>query len=355
MLTPRRHLVLLDVLTGLLLAIANFAVAGNLWLAQSNEVPTMVLATAAALLAGTAVALRRLWPRTMLALAVAVALSGTLWDPFVTVALVLYTATTLRPRRESVTALALCLTAAAVGALWLPAGWAFAPVAAVFALLAWLTGELLRERRTQAADLAAQQARQIRLDERLRIARELHDVVAHGMGLIAVKAAVANFVAETRPEETRAALRVIETTSKEALAETRRLLSVLRTDDLQPPDLDELFAGAREAGVQIEATVRLDDLPEALRLTVLRIVQEAVTNVIRHAAPATCQVRVTGTDEAVTIEVTDNGPGGDPRPGGHGLTGIRERVALYEGDFHAGPAPDGGFHLHATLPRKRPS
>ncbi|MGO1055872.1 sensor histidine kinase [Crossiella sp. CA198] len=350
---PRRHLVLLDLLAGLLLAAANFGVAGNLWLAQSDEMPTMLLATAAALLAGTAVALRRRWPLVCLGIAVAVALTGLLWDPFVTVALVLYTGSTRWSRRDSLRVLALCLAAAGLGSLWLPLGWVFGPVAAGLALLAWLAGDTVRQRRRQADRLAAQQARQIRLDERLRIARELHDVVAHGMGLIAVKAAVANFVAETRPEETRDALRVIEATSKEALAQTRRLLGVLRAKDPGPPDLDELFEQARGAGVRIEAAVPVAELPEAVRLAVLRIVQEAVTNVIRHAAPADCRVSVTDTGEVVTIEVTDTGPGGEPRPGGHGLTGMRERVALHEGEFSAGPGPDGGFRVHATLPHRR--
>ncbi|MFC6929237.1 sensor histidine kinase [Actinomadura yumaensis] len=195
------------------------------------------------------------------------------------------------------------------------------------------------------------------------MARELHDVVTHGMGLIAVKAGVANHIAEARPEEARQALRVIETASRDALAEMRRLLDMLRQDSAPDTDLtqpgiggfQDLAEHVRAAGVEVELTVSGEyDLPEALQLTVYRIVQEALTNVVKHAAPTRCRATVDITTHQVSIQVTDDGasrPPPRPGSGGHGLVGMRERVAMYGGTFTAGPRPEGGFAVTATLPR----
>jgi signal transduction histidine kinase len=205
-------------------------------------------------------------------------------------------------------------------------------------------------------------------EERLRIARELHDVVAHGMSLIAVKAGVANHVLEARPQEAQDALRVIETTSRGALTEMRQLLGVLRSGSdageapasLSPAPgaggLRELADRAAMAGVRVSMEVRgLERLPEGVGLSVYRIVQEALTNVVRHAAPARCSVVVEADGRSVTIEVADDGPGrrvlpaGEPGHG-HGLVGMRERVAMYGGVFRAGPRRAGGFGVSVRLP-----
>ncbi len=241
---------------------------------------------------------------------------------------------------------------------------------------AWTVGRAVRERRLFAARDADRLAERAVTEERLRIARELHDVVTHSVGMIAVKAGVANHVLRTHPEEAHDALRVIETVSRSALVEMRQLLGVLRSADAPDrgpaPDLDrvwELAERARMAGVEVELDVRLHSggdgresghgrpagqrLPEGVELSVYRIVQEALTNVVKHAAPARCRVSVVADAREVRIEVIDDGPARRATPVtgiGHGLIGMRERVMTFGGVFEAGPLPSGGFRVSATLP-----
>lgn len=250
----------------------------------------------------------------------------------------------------------------------------------------WTVGRAVRERRLYAARDAERLASQAVAEERLRIARELHDIVTHSVGLIAVKAGVANHVMASRPEEAHDALRVIEAASRGALVEMRHLLGVLRSTD--GPDLvpapglrglERLAEQARLAGVEVDLDVWIggpkDDvadgrptdlgenrdpatmsgerrLPEGVELTVYRIVQEALTNVVKHAAPARCRVSVTADGRDVRIEVADDGPGRRALPGestGHGLIGMRERVMMYGGTFDAGPLPGRGFRVVARF------
>ncbi|GGK50741.1 hypothetical protein Ppa06_08840 [Planomonospora parontospora subsp. parontospora] len=204
-------------------------------------------------------------------------------------------------------------------------------------------------------------------DERRRIARELHDVIGHSMSLIAVKAAVANHVADARPQEMRAALAVIEQTSRSTLAEIHRVLDLLRADGdprqdrLPAPgmgDLPELAAHARSAGIEVELTVRERAvLPATVAVSVYRIVQRALANVVTHAGPTRCAVTVDVDGREAVIEVVDDGPrhGRPPRADhagrdGHGLIGMRERAKMYGGAFEAGPRPGGGFRVAARLP-----
>ncbi|WP_308282878.1 sensor histidine kinase [Pseudonocardia nigra] len=226
---------------------------------------------------------------------------------------------------------------------------------------AWTVGQAVRERRIAAARDAELLAGRAVAEERLRIARELHDVVAHSLGLIAVKAGVANHVVRTRPQEAHDALAVIETASRSALVEMRHLLGALRTEapDLTPvpglSELGELAARARLAGVEVDLHVCGGDaLPDGVALSAYRIVQEALTNVVKHAAPARCRVDVTADGRQLRIEAVDDGPGRRMLPGpagGHGLLGMRERVATYGGVFSAGPREDtSGFRVAATLP-----
>lgn len=239
---------------------------------------------------------------------------------------------------------------------------------------AWTIGRAVRERRAYAARRADEAAERAVTEERLRIAREMHDVVSHTLSLIGVKAGVAVHVADRRPEEALEALRVIEATSRQALTEMRHMLGVLRTtptttpgttpgatpDALSPAPglaaLPDIAERAAAAGVRVDLDVRVTDrLSPALELAVHRIVQEAVTNVVRHAAPAACRVLVHDEGDQVRIEVTDDGPGRrvlPPGVPGHGLIGMRERVAAYGGDFTAGPMPGGGFRVLARLPRE---
>jgi len=221
----------------------------------------------------------------------------------------------------------------------------------------------VRERRVATVRAAAHLTRQAVDEERLRIARELHDAVAHSMSLIVVKAAIANHVADRDPAQARDALRVIETTGRDALAELRRALGMLREEEVPlvpTPGIDALPGLAEQAaavgGVDVALEVRGEAaVPEAVGRSVFRIVQESLTNVVRHAGPARCRATVVvdgGRDGGeVRIDVVDDGQGGDRPPGqGHGLIGMRERVAVHGGHFSAGPRAGGGFAVTARLP-----
>jgi signal transduction histidine kinase len=235
------------------------------------------------------------------------------------------------------------------------------PAGVAFAVLvcgaSWAIGWTLRERRRHAELTTAQTTARAVAEERLRIAREMHDAVGHSLSLIAVKAAVANHVARQRPEEAAAALAVIESESRSALAELRRTVGALRTEPdfgVAPTlaDLSTLAERAGSAGVTVRLDVRdADHLPEPVALAAYRIVQESLTNVVRHAAPAACRVRVEGTGDRLRIEVTDDGSRRPPpAPGGTGLAGMRERAAAHGGTLSAGPRDGGGYAVIATLP-----
>jgi len=228
----------------------------------------------------------------------------------------------------------------------------------------WLAGVVVRTRR-QAASLAVRsaeaqrQAEQAAAAERARIAWELHDIVAHHLSVIVLQAAGAR--ASGKPAG--ASLEKIENSARQALAETRRLLGVLRDPGeetgLAPQpgigDLDALAASVRAAGLPVKLAVSgdLGALPAAADVSVYRIVQEALTNVLKHAGPARADVTIGCAEDVVTIEVTDNGsgqPGPPPPAGGHGLAGMRERAAVFGGDLTAGPRAGGGFAVRARLP-----
>ncbi|GAA5081207.1 signal transduction histidine kinase [Thermocatellispora tengchongensis] len=337
---------------------------------------------------GPPLAVRRLWPRPVFAVVLAasgVALwHGLIGDPLIAAAFALYAVALDAPRRRREPTLligAVSLGIVLVGSVGVgtrapgppeapvPQGPAVALLGLAVLGGTWTVGRAVRERRAYAARAAEQLAYRAVTEERLRIARELHDVVSHTLSLIGVKAAIANHVADSRPEEVRDALRVIETTSREALTEMRHMLGILRAGATAPaagpePELGpqpglaglaELAERAAQAGVRVEMDVRgAAGLPEGVELTVYRIVQEAVTNVVRHAAPARCHVLIDGGEEGMTIVVRDDGPGErrlPAAPPGHGLIGMRERVAMYGGSFAAGPHPEGGFQVTATLPR----
>jgi signal transduction histidine kinase len=327
---------------------------------------------------GAPLAVRRLAPLPVLAAvltASVVALPlGVLRDPFLATAFALYPVALTRARQAWIpvaAATALLVTGAVGTTPVTPYWWLGGPGLIVIGWLliagSWMLGGAVREQRASAARAAAQLADHAVTTERLRIARELHDVVAHSIGIIAVKAAVANHVVKTRPGEAGEALQLIETTSRAALAEMRQMLGVLRSPSPQeqatdltpipgPADLPALVDTAAAAGVHVELEVRGDDrVSETLGLTIYRIVQEALTNVAKHAARGRrtrCRVLVDATGDEVTIDVTDDGPPVPPAPsgGGHGLIGMRERVALYGGTLAAGPHPEGGFRVTARIP-----
>jgi signal transduction histidine kinase len=228
---------------------------------------------------------------------------------------------------------------------------------------AWVLGDGARRRREDSVSEQQRLARQAVADERLRIARELHDVVAHSMSVIAVQAGTGRLVIDDDPDHARRALTSIEETSKEALAEMRRLLGVLRADTpdaaaLAPvptlEDLDRLVAHAVEGGTPVDVQVDGDrrTAPAGIELAAYRVVQEALTNVRRHAPGARARVRVSFEPEQLVVEVENRLADGDAgaRGGGHGLLGMRERVSVYGGAFDAGPRPDGTFRVSARIP-----
>ncbi|WP_332662770.1 sensor histidine kinase [Aeromicrobium sp.] len=229
----------------------------------------------------------------------------------------------------------------------------------------WYVGRRVRHRGERSVLVAREQEAQenrVLAEERARIARELHDVVAHGVSLMTVQAGAAKTVAVADPESAVQAMAAVEQTGREALSELRHLLAVLRPDssigELGPqPGLagvERLVAQFREAGLAV--SLDLDPVPASLPARVdlfaYRIVQEALTNVLKHAGPGTAaEVQVRIGPRVVTLEVSDDGRGATLLPGsGHGLVGMRERVQLLGGSLQAAARPDGGFRVHAVLP-----
>jgi signal transduction histidine kinase len=327
------------------------------------------LSVLAAAVIGAPLAVRRRWPvgsaLVITAAAATALLTAIVPDyasaaPALAVAVALYTVGLLAPSRRSTLTAGGCLVtmaavlAAAADGLW--SGTGAVAYATVIIAPAWLVGVMLRERRASAARHRAQLMREAATEERLRVARDLHDVIGHTMSLIAVKASVAVHVAEERPQEALDALRVIEATSREALLETRRVLGMLREAEPDPPPgPDQLRALAERAaagGVEVRLELPAEPVEDALARSVHRILQESLTNVIKHAAPARCRASVTVRPDAVQIEVVDDGsrPVGVVHPG-HGLIGMRERAALHGGEFIAGPRPEGGFRVSVRLLR----
>jgi signal transduction histidine kinase len=236
-------------------------------------------------------------------------------------------------------------------------------------IIAWLIGNSIRQAQAQAELVRAQAAAQTVMAERLRIARELHDIVAHSIGIIAIQAGSGRRVFDARPDEARDALAAIEATSREALSGLRRMLTGLRRADPGPgpgqaplgpapglAGIERLAAMTLEAGVQVDVDWHgsREPLPADIDASAFRIIQEAVTNVVRHAGTGQCQVSIDQRDGQLSIEVTDSGRGGSMTGTGYGITGMRERAALLGGDFSAGPRPGGGFRVAARLPLPAP-
>jgi len=226
---------------------------------------------------------------------------------------------------------------------------------------------LLQERAQLAEQARADEARRAVADERLRIAQELHDVLGHSLGVIALQAGVGAHVIDADPAEAKASLEAISRTSRASLAEVRRILGALRTETgergYHPPPglaaLDALAGELTEAGLPVRIHVHgvPHGVPAALDLTGYRVVQEALTNVVRHAGPAEADVTVRYDHRQVTVQVDDNGRGTSARDGatsGHGQLGMRERAALWGGTLHTGPRPEGGYRVIATLPYETP-
>ncbi|MEV7116812.1 sensor histidine kinase [Streptomyces anulatus] len=240
--------------------------------------------------------------------------------------------------------------------------------AILLAVIAWLIGRSAHQSRIHAEQLGAQAAARAVTAERLRIARELHDMVAHTMGIVALQSGAARRVIETQPTRARDALGEIETASRETLSGLRRMLGALRQPEagadaepalLEPgpglANVDGLAATTAAAGVAVDVRWHGErrQLPPEIDMSAFRIIQEAVTNVVRHANTRSCQVSIDCQDAELSIEIFNDGhrPAHTGATGsGLGLLGMRERVDLLHGDFSAGPLPQGGFRVTARLP-----
>jgi signal transduction histidine kinase len=222
---------------------------------------------------------------------------------------------------------------------------------------AWGLGEAARNRRVAIEE----EAQRAIADEQARIARELHDVIAHSVSMIVVQAAAADDVFDEHPDQARAALRSIEAAGRDAMRELRRLLSAVRPgiaeDSTEPQPglakLDELAGSLGASG--LEVAVRREgepaQLPAGLDLSAYRIIQEALTNTLRHARATRADVTLSYGPDALEVDVLDDGRAPPSNgSGGHGLVGMRERVALLGGTLEAGPHPPGGYRVHARLP-----
>jgi signal transduction histidine kinase len=343
--------------------------------------------------------------------------------PVLPLAIVLYAVAAARSRRAALIALAASLALLTVQGVILSLtgrGAGNAVGAGLVLIICWMIGYSVRQRRSYAARLQQQAMQNALTAERLRIARELHDVVAHSMTVVAVQAGFGEYVFDRQPGEARAALAAIQTVTSEALADMQRMLGALRqagggmagevpgpaggaaAPPVQAPaaaplapapglaDLDRLVAGTAGAGIRVEVlrTGPARAIPAGIDLSAFRIVQEALTNVVKHSGADRCLVRIAHGAGQLCVEITDPGqrpvpapaagaravamagapapavagapapavagPGGGARaglaPGGHGIAGMRERVSLCGGEFAAGPLPGRGFRVTARFP-----
>jgi signal transduction histidine kinase len=227
-------------------------------------------------------------------------------------------------------------------------------------ITAWVVGEMMRTQRERTAWMLtrrAEDAQRAATQERLAIARDLHDIVAHNVSVIAVQAEAARAVLATEPERAAQAMEEVADTARTALAELRRMLGVLRSEQELTPQpglaaIDDLVASVRRAGMDVRLTRAgaLRPVDAVAGLTAYRVVQEALTNVLKHAGPCHTGVDVEVGTGALVVTVTDDGRGPRALNGGHGLIGMRERVAVLGGRLDAGAGPRGGFCVRAWLP-----
>ena len=378
----RRHPSLVDGVLAFVLALIGLAMTGT-GSAIGNGRPAALLFNVALVVP---VVFRRKYPVGAFAVATAIGAAQVLLTTRpgaadLAIVVLLYTLAAYRPRAISVTGLAICLLGSAVGvARWAPGHLSLLDTIMVgsilFAgpsLIAWVIGDSMRYRRGYYASLEDRAARLERerdaqaqiaaAAERARIARELHDVVAHNVSVMVVQADGASYALDSEPEKARQALTAIASTGRQALAEMRRMLGVLRSGDgatgLAPlpgiGQLGELLEQTRATGLTVVFTVEgvPGPLPGGVALAAYRIVQESLTNTRKHGGPnASTQVTLRYCEDVLVLGITDDGHGtaavGDG--GGHGMIGMRERVALYGGTLQAGPRADGGYQVTAKLP-----
>jgi len=390
----RRHPTWVDTFWAVfLLGLSGVSIASTSYASGRHGTATGALAVSAVMC--VAIALRRRWPEKMLVLVLATGLAQLVLDIEPVAAdfamlVIVYTVAAVGARWASRFALATGLGAATLSQIRWPqehtssAGLvAIAVFQTVPFALAWVLGDSMRTRRAYFAQLEERAARlekereaQAKVAvaaERARIARELHDVVAHNVSVMVVQADGAAYVLDSAPDQAKKALETISSTGRQALAEMRRLLGVLRTGEhkeageyVPQPDveqIDDLVQQCRTSGLpvdfKVEGTPR--PLPSGVELTAYRIVQEALTNTRKHGGPNTgASVRLVYFDDGLGLLVEDDGKGaphelyeeGGVDGQGHGLIGMRERVGMVGGTLDAGPRPGGGFRISALLPLK---
>jgi signal transduction histidine kinase len=359
-----------------------------------------ILANVLALAMTLPIAFRRRWPIPVLAITLFATFLATLTGPTSGVGLgvliAVYSVAVHADRRQSRVALVPAMAVIALDVILVlastdpPLPPVVHPITLALVLAVaggvWLLGSLVRSRgeaveelRQRNAELLVEREQNARLavaDERARIARELHDVVAHSLSVMVVQAGAARRALETAEpggaiaeERARGALATIEATGRDTLGEMRRVVGALRPTDEEPyqpaPSLGELgrlLASIREAGLPVELVVEGEarPVPRSVDLSAYRVVQEALTNTLKHANAASARVRLDYGRDALEVEVTDDGRGAAARlletpHRGYGLAGMRERVAMMGGEIVAQPGPSGGFVVRARLPLGRPA
>ncbi|MFD4001800.1 sensor histidine kinase [Streptomyces rubiginosohelvolus] len=391
----RRHPTGVDVFWAVfLLGLSGMSMVSGMYDAGREE----IVAVPVALGFSTVVALRRKAPEKMLLLAILVGVVQLVFNvrPGVgnfAMLVITYTVATVGERWASRLALIGSLSAAALSQLRWEAEPGGSWVQVIFVtvimtvpfVLAWVLGDSLRTRRAyfdqleeRAARLEREREAQSKVAvaaERARIARELHDVVAHNVSVMVVQADGAAYVMDAAPDQAKQALETISGTGRQALAEMRRLLGVLRTGDapesgeyVPQPDveqIEDLVAQVRQTGLEVDFKVEGTPrpLPSGVELTAYRVVQEALTNTRKHGGPdAGASVRLVYFDDGLGLLIEDDGRGaahelyedGGADGAGHGMIGMRERVGMVGGTLDAGPRPGGGFRISALLPLKPP-
>jgi signal transduction histidine kinase len=380
----RRHPKLVD--GGLAAVLAFLGIASSAAMGRLISVP-LVIALA------VPVVFRRAYPVAAFAAAIAAGALQVLINSKpnptdLAIVILLYTLAAYTPRRISITGLAICLAGSAAAVVrWMPdrlSMWDSLLVGSIMfagpSLIAWVFGDSMRYRRAyytnledRAARLEAERDAQAQIAaaaERARIARELHDVVAHNVSVMVVQADGASYALGSDPDRARQALAAISATGRQALAEMRRMLGVLRRDEdgTEPGraplpgigHLGELLEQTRATGLAVSFTVEgvPQPLPDGAALAAYRIVQESLTNTRKHGGPrATAEVTLRYLEDALLLRIADDGRGAAAASdgAGHGLTGMRERVAVYGGWVQAGPRPSGGYHVAALLPLVAPA
>ncbi|MFE6164181.1 sensor histidine kinase [Streptomyces sp. NPDC056486] len=381
----RRPLVWDALLTGFFVFAGLIDLVGDSWrnIAQNTDVPAWLLYAIT-----VAVTVPLLWRRShplpvyavMFLAGLANNWTGAVLQGSLTLLIVVFNIAVRLPLRTLAWAYGLTVVPLFISRIRYPQGsWdqQIIPTMMSFAIVA-LMGIAVRTRQEYMESLV-QRAKQLEVErdqqaqlatnaERTRIAREMHDIIGHNLSVITTLADGGSYAAAKSPERAAQALAAIGTTSRQALTELRRLLDVLREEApetaaaLAPQpaltDLDQLIDGVRAAGLPVRSTVRgrPDSLPAGRQLTVYRVVQEALTNTLKHGGPeATAYVEVVYGDDGVRVTVTDTGGGGSlSGTSGRGLTGMRERTALYDGTLEAGPLrhPPGGWQVELHLPKE---